>query len=133
MHACLTLCEPMDCSPPGSSVHGILRARIPGEFWGGVPCPPPGELPNGGITSPALEGVFLPLAPPGKPKKVIEGAILDKRGEKDLSDEVREEHSKESKQLVQRSRGRRLFRVCVHESARELVWLKQGENRRDTS
>ena len=25
---CLTLCHPMDCSPPGSSVHGILQARI---------------------------------------------------------------------------------------------------------
>ena len=25
---CLTLCEPMDCSPPGFSVHGILQARI---------------------------------------------------------------------------------------------------------
>ena len=25
---CLTLCDHMDCSPPGSSVHGILRARI---------------------------------------------------------------------------------------------------------
>ena len=25
---CLTLCEPMDCSPPGSSVHGILQARV---------------------------------------------------------------------------------------------------------
>ena len=25
---CLTLCDPMDCSPPGSSVHGILWARI---------------------------------------------------------------------------------------------------------
>ena len=25
---CLTLCEPMDCSLPGSSVHGILQARI---------------------------------------------------------------------------------------------------------
>ena len=25
---CQTLCEPMDCSPPGSSVHGILQARI---------------------------------------------------------------------------------------------------------
>ena len=25
---CLTLCNPMDCSPPGSSVHGILQARI---------------------------------------------------------------------------------------------------------
>ena len=25
---CLTLCDPMDCSPPGSSVHGILQAGI---------------------------------------------------------------------------------------------------------
>ena len=25
----LTLCDPMDCSPPGSSVHGILQGRIP--------------------------------------------------------------------------------------------------------
>ena len=25
---CLTLCDPMDCSLPGSSVHGILQARI---------------------------------------------------------------------------------------------------------
>ena len=25
---CLTLCDLMDCSPPGSSVHGILQARI---------------------------------------------------------------------------------------------------------
>ena len=26
--SCLTLCDPMDYSPPGSSVHGILQARI---------------------------------------------------------------------------------------------------------
>ena len=26
--SCLTLCNLMDCSPPGSSVHGILQARI---------------------------------------------------------------------------------------------------------
>ena len=26
--SCLTLCDPMDCSPPGYSVHGILQARI---------------------------------------------------------------------------------------------------------
>ena len=26
--AYVTLCDPMDCSPPGSSVHGILQARI---------------------------------------------------------------------------------------------------------
>ena len=28
IQSCLTLCEPMDCSPPGSSIHGIFQARI---------------------------------------------------------------------------------------------------------
>ena len=27
--SCLILCNPLDCSPPGSSVHGILQAGIP--------------------------------------------------------------------------------------------------------
>ena len=41
------------------------------EYWSGLPCPPPGDLPNLGIqpkslTSPALVG-SLPLAPLGKP------------------------------------------------------------------
>ena len=31
----LTLCDPMDCSPPGSSVHGLLQARILG--WVAMP------------------------------------------------------------------------------------------------
>ena len=31
----LTLCDPVDCSPPGSSVHGILQARI--LEWVAVP------------------------------------------------------------------------------------------------
>ena len=26
--SCPTLCDPMDCNPPGSSVHGIVQARI---------------------------------------------------------------------------------------------------------
>ena len=28
LHLCLTLCDSLDCSPPGSPVHGILQARI---------------------------------------------------------------------------------------------------------
>ena len=28
LQSSLTLCDPMDCSPPGSSVHGVLQARI---------------------------------------------------------------------------------------------------------
>ena len=39
---CPTLWATMDCSPPDSSVHGILQAR----FWSGLPCPPPGNLPD---------------------------------------------------------------------------------------
>ena len=35
--SCLTLCDPMDCSLPGSSVHGILQARIP--EWVAIPFP----------------------------------------------------------------------------------------------
>ena len=27
-HLCPTICDPMNCSPPGSSVHGILQTRI---------------------------------------------------------------------------------------------------------
>ena len=57
---CLTLCDPMDCSPPGSSAHGISRQ----EYWSGVPLPTPGDLPDPGIepTSlvfPALGGGFF--------------------------------------------------------------------------
>ena len=29
LQSCPTLCDPLDCSPPGSSVHGILQARTP--------------------------------------------------------------------------------------------------------
>ena len=32
LQSCSTLCDPMDCSPPGSSVHGIFQARVLG--WG---------------------------------------------------------------------------------------------------
>ena len=48
--SCLFLGNPLDCSPPGSSVHGILQARI--LEWS--PCPPPGGLPDPGMTSCSL-------------------------------------------------------------------------------
>ena len=40
-----TLCNSMDCSPPRSSVLGFPRK----EYWGELPFPPPGDLPNPGI------------------------------------------------------------------------------------
>ena len=44
--SCLTLCNPMDCSPLGSSVHGISPRQ---EYWSGLPFSSPGDLPNPGI------------------------------------------------------------------------------------
>ena len=39
------------------------------EYWSGLPCPPPGDLPDPGIklTSPAWVGGFFITEPPGKP------------------------------------------------------------------
>ena len=141
---CPTLCEPKDCSPPGSSVHGISPARLlewvvnfccwgssqprdrthicivgdslplshlgspqprymrvcvlscfrhvrlvatlwtiahqaalsmgfpRQEYWSGLPCSPPGDLPNPGIepanaATPALQADSLPLSHWGSP------------------------------------------------------------------
>ena len=44
-HLCSTLCNPMDCGPRDSSVHGFSRQG----YWSGWPCPPPGDLPNPGV------------------------------------------------------------------------------------
>ena len=60
----LTLCDPMDCSPPVSSVHGILQARI--LYWVAMPssrdCPHPEIEP----APSALQMDSLPSEPPGK-------------------------------------------------------------------
>ena len=44
------------------------------EHWSGLPCPPPGDLPNPGIKprSPTLQVVSLPTEPPGKPNNAPE-------------------------------------------------------------
>ena len=54
--SCPTLCDPTDCSQPGSSVHGIFQARI--LEW--VAFPPPGDLSNPETEpgSPALRADF---------------------------------------------------------------------------
>ena len=56
LQSCLTLCNPMNWSPSGSSVHGILQARI----QSGLPFPSPGDLPNPGIKPVSL--LFAVLA-----------------------------------------------------------------------
>ena len=63
------LCDPRDLSSPGSSVHGILQARI--LEW--VAISPSRDFLDSGIeptspASPALAGGFLTTEPPGKPE-----------------------------------------------------------------
>ena len=61
----LTLCDPNQA--PLSM--GFPRQ----EYWSGLPCPPPGDLPDPGIepASPALAGRFFTTEPPGKPNSEI--------------------------------------------------------------
>ena len=72
---CLILCDPMD-RLPGSSVYGD-SPRL--EYWNGLPCLPPGDLPYPGIepmspVSPALQAASLPTGSSGKPS----GCQVDK-------------------------------------------------------
>ena len=59
---CLTLCDPMDCCPPGPS---ISRQ----EYWSGLPCPSSEDLPDPGTEpkSLALQADSLPFELFGKP------------------------------------------------------------------
>ena len=59
--SCLTLCDPMDCSLSGSSIHGVFQTRV----WSGLPLPSPGDPPDPGIEprSPALQADALPSEP----------------------------------------------------------------------
>ena len=57
--SCQTLCDPMDCSPPGSSLHGIFQAKMLKQ----VAIFYPRVLPDTGIET-ALVGGFFTIAPP---------------------------------------------------------------------
>ena len=79
--SCPTLCNPMDCSPPGSSVLKIFQARI--LEW--VPFPTSGDLPKPGtepisLESPELAGRFFTTSPPVKPMCL--SSFLTGRGKK---------------------------------------------------
>ena len=69
LQLCPTLCDPMYCSRQVPLSMGISRQ----EYWSGLLCPPPGDLPDPGI-KPATLKIYLhwqvgslPLVLPGKP------------------------------------------------------------------
>ena len=65
LQPCPTLCNPVDCNLPGSSVHGFPRQ----EYQSGLPFPSPGNLPTPGIElrSPALQADSAPSESLKKP------------------------------------------------------------------
>ena len=69
--SCLTLCDPMDCSPPGYREPTRLFCPFFSrqEYWSGLLFPSTGDLSDPGIElwSPALQGDSFPSEPPGKP------------------------------------------------------------------
>ena len=63
--SCLTLCNPMDCSPPGSPVHGTLQARI--LEWVAEPSSRGSSQPRTCVSYLLhWQAGSLPLVPPGK-------------------------------------------------------------------
>ena len=66
---CPTLCDPKDCSLPGSSVHMIQQQK----YWSWLPFPSPGDPPEPGIELgfTALHSDSLLSEPPGKPVYVV--------------------------------------------------------------
>ena len=65
-HLCPTLCDPMDCSPPGFSVHGISQQ----ECWSGLPFASPGDLPNPRIVESPLSSALQADSLPAEPMEV---------------------------------------------------------------
>ena len=73
LHSCLTLYDPMECNPPGSSLSMGFASQ---EYWSGLSCPLSEDLPNPGtepmsLISPASACRFFTISTPGKPTKRI--------------------------------------------------------------
>ena len=63
--SCWTLFDPVDCSPPGFSVHGMSQART--LAWAATPSSSGASRPGIEPAPPALAGGFFTTDPPGKP------------------------------------------------------------------
>ena len=73
LQSCPPLCDPMDCDPPGSSVHGISQARI--LEWVAMPSSGGSFQPGIKPRSPILQADSLLSEPPGKPMNTGIGSL----------------------------------------------------------
>ena len=78
VQSCPAHCEPMDYSPPGSSVHGIFQAKLLEQ----VAIPVSQDLPNPGFEprSPTAQVDSLPSETPRKPRNILVGSLVFLQG-----------------------------------------------------
>ena len=78
---CLALCDPMDYSPPGSSVNGILQARI--LEWVTIPFSGGSSWPRDWTHMFCIAGSFFTTEPPEKPQNMwhwrLQGLHMEKQ------------------------------------------------------
>ena len=72
--SCPTFCDPMDCSSPGSSVHGISQARI--LEWIAISSSTGSSQPRDQTQVSCLAGRFFTTEPPGKPHEACLSCVL---------------------------------------------------------
>ena len=72
--SCLTLCDPMDCSLPGFSVHGILQAGI--LEWTAIPFSRGTSQPRDQTLVSCLAGRFFTVWATGKRSPILSGLLL---------------------------------------------------------
>ena len=76
--SCVRLCNSMDMTVVRQAPLSMGFSRQ--EYWSGLPCPPPGDLPDPGIETVSciscIAGGFFTTEPQGKPSNVNSGSII---------------------------------------------------------
>ena len=93
---CPTLCDPMDCSPPDSSVYGILQARILG--WVAIPFSKVSSQPRHWTRVFCIAGRFFTIWATREASSIVYACVIDEQSNKSAVKESKGSQSKISKQ-----------------------------------
>ena len=120
-----TLCDPTDCSLPGSSVHGIFQAG----YWSGLPFPSPGDLPDPGI-EPRSPTLWADTLPPETPLVTSQSDIICLLINGSNLEEISEKIQRERYYIKQTSKKTGLYSSKIYQGqetqrrADKLFWDK---------
>ena len=99
------------------------------EYWGGLPCPPPGDLPNPGIEpgslmSSALAGGSLLLEPPRKHNLTVERSTIRLFGGSDVKYRAWRMFKWKWVQVKNEGKCRNEREACACETTTRSIWLR---------